>query len=218
MFSRLLQHLDTVFSFIGFITVVGGAVYAVIRWVAKSAVTYYLERKKEEYKAQLESDKEKYRHELQQMAFVSQTQFAHLYAKRAEAILEFHALFVKTFRAFNAVAYKSADRAELQKNTVAFNKLKARLYETQWFKRLYFTGELAEKLNGLIFNLDAALGPASSYVTLRLQDSITPRNQSKLEQVQQYTEAKIKEMEQAVAQIEDEFRVLLGVETKKQTR
>ena len=186
-------------------------VLAVIGFVAKSIFTQLMSRDIEKYKSNREAELEKFKANLQKSAFEHQTRYQSLHIKRAEVIAELYRFLVQAERA----AISLANPVQLG-GEPSFSEKRAEAYKSgktlhDFFEqnRIYFKQEICERVSSFIDGLYNALNKFNIVI-----DSLENQRGGleRLEYWQKVWEKLTKELPPIKAEIEKEFREILGLQ------
>jgi len=185
-------------------------VLAVIGFVAKSVFTQLLSRDIEKYKLSRETELERFKADLQKTSFEHQTRYQNLHVKRAEVIAELYRLLVQAEHDAISLANPFQNSAEPSQNEKRVQAYKSGTMLFEFFEqnRIYFKQESCERVSSFINGLYNALSEFNIVI-----DSLENQRggKTKIEYWANVWEKLTKELPPIKAEIEKEFREILGL-------
>lgn len=173
-----------------------GAFVAVLGFVCRNVFNKYLEK-------WFFERQERFKTELENIAFEYRTRFNELHLKRAQIIGELHGKLYDFSRLVHDLGGNLKEE-EMQDAMEKFRSSKQALYDYFFRHSVYFTKSTVIKFRVVMFELDElAVNLRASYTTRRLVSTYEPT----LKRI----EESLKKAELAFADTEDEFRKLLGM-------
>ncbi len=169
------------------------ALFGALAWLARSVIKYFIDR-----------DLEKFKSNLEKMAFEHQIRFSTLHEKRAQIIAELHS------RLYDFQWAVSAFLRDFHKNNENDKTKSVRELDNKSYKfkdyfdkhRIYFTENICSTVDELVDIL------YSAYVPLEIRD----RSDDKLKQVWgECADTVLKKYPAIRASLENDFRIILGV-------
>jgi len=199
----------------------GAAILATAAWLIRTALDHALTRDAESIKAQLKADAdietEKLKSSLQMVAFEHQIRFSNLHAKRAEVIAEIYFQMVEVEQHGKKFVYADVfDETRRQ----AYSETMNRLVEFFFFlekRRIYLPGNICTLMQKFVDTIRKNVIRANIYEPIE-QSFNSKILEEKIKVIQEVNEAFEGSIPAARAELEKEFRRLLGVEQEARVR
>lgn len=194
---------------------------ATAAWLIRTALDHALTRDAESFKAQLKADAdietEKLKSSLQMVAFEHQIRFSNLHAKRAEVIAEIYFQMVEVEQHGKKFVYADVfDETRRQ----AYSETMNRLVEFFFFlekRRIYLPGNICTLMQKFVDTIRKNVIRANIYEPIE-QSFNSKILEEKIKVIQEVNEAFEGSIPAARAELEKEFRRLLGVEQEARVR
>lgn len=186
-------------------------VLTVVGFVSKSIFTQLLSRDIERFKANRETELERFKSDLQRSSFEHQTRYQNLHVKRAEIIAELYSVLVQAEHDAISLTYPDQGNSEPSQAEKIKGALKSAkiLYDCFEKNRIYFKPESCEKIADFIQGLSESLVEFNNQVLAHH----THQDDQK-EKIEKWGEIWAKlttELSSIKNEIEHEFREILGL-------
>lgn len=210
---NLPRMVRTIFEWIGIITVASTVAFGVLRYLAKKLLENYLSRQMESYKS-----------ELQRLNISHQIQFASLHKERAEIIKQLYHLLhdyrLAVIVFFNQELNKEHPVENLKHNLAKWTGAVLAFSNTFHENRIYFSEEVVDQINKFNNKMEEINKSTQEFLgSFQYAQEQVNAIKEKHPRFVEFREKSMKLLEKEVlpieADLENEFRHILGVEISK---
>jgi hypothetical protein len=186
-------------------------VLVILGFLAKSLFSQILSKDVENYKIKLQSEVEQLKANLEKASIEHQIRFKSLHTKRAEVIAELYSLLVQAINDASSMArpLQLAGEPPQREKHIKANKSGKELNKFFVRHRIYFKSDLCNQIDNFISGLHSALIDFEMVIDAIENDR---NHREKLDNWRNTWNTLTKEISPIKAQIEDEFRIILGIE------